>query len=216
MGLFGASRPGGFNWGRAIAGALGGSEVVNAFARQDVNRREREENEATARAYQAQVAGARSLGMTDQQIAAAGDRLGEVVQTMLQSRQFDSGGGSIFNPLAPPERQWTTAPSERTMGPDIIRTNSQGQANPVYQGIDPVAITEGGSLYGVRGNGQTIPLIAQPGASQPQQPPPTGAPQPGEIINGRRFKGGNPNDPNAWEPVGQGGAGQAGPRTFPY
>lgn len=41
-------------------------------------------------------------------------------------------------------------------------------------------------------------------------------PQPGMVKNGYRFKGGNPNDPSAWEEVG--GAGSAAPRTFrsPY
>jgi hypothetical protein len=33
------------------------------------------------------------------------------------------------------------------------------------------------------------------------------APQPGVVEDGYRFKGGNPADPNAWEPVAAGGAG---------
>lgn len=37
-------------------------------------------------------------------------------------------------------------------------------------------------------------------APQPQQP--QGAPAPGTIQAGYRFKGGNPADPNSWEPVG--------------
>lgn len=35
-----------------------------------------------------------------------------------------------------------------------------------------------------------------------------GGPAPGAIEDGYRFKGGNPADPSAWEPVAQGGGGQ--------
>lgn len=38
-------------------------------------------------------------------------------------------------------------------------------------------------------------------------------PQPGAIEDGYRFRGGNPADPNSWEPVG--GASQPGSQTFP-
>lgn len=48
-------------------------------------------------------------------------------------------------------------------------------------------------------------------AQQPQAP--TQAPQPGMVEDGYRFKGGNPADPNAWEPVSQGGPASA-PGTF--
>jgi len=45
---------------------------------------------------------------------------------------------------------------------------------------------------------------------QPQNFAPAGAPQPGHVEGGYRFKGGNPGDPAAWEPAGQGGP-QASP-----
>lgn len=44
----------------------------------------------------------------------------------------------------------------------------------------------------------------QYGAFQPQRqgrPSPQAGPAPGTVVEGYRFKGGNPNDPNAWEPA---------------
>lgn len=49
-----------------------------------------------------------------------------------------------------------------------------------------------------------------PGQGQQAAAPPP--PQPGQIEDGYRFVGGNPADPNSWQPVG--GAGQSGPQTF--
>ncbi len=49
--------------------------------------------------------------------------------------------------------------------------------------------------------------------SLPQMPgAPQAGPQPGAVEDGYRFKGGNPADPGAWEPVGQGGP-AAAPQT---
>lgn len=50
--------------------------------------------------------------------------------------------------------------------------------------------------------GQATPLVQ--GAAAPTQ---GGAPQPGTIEDGYRFKGGNPADPSSWEAVGGGGGG---------
>lgn len=44
-------------------------------------------------------------------------------------------------------------------------------------------------------------------------PAPSG-PQVGTVVSGYRFNGGNPNDRASWVPV-EGGAGSAGPQTFP-
>lgn len=57
--------------------------------------------------------------------------------------------------------------------------------------------------------------VTLPANATVQSAPSQSGPQPGHVEDGYRFKGGNPADPNAWEPVGQGGAGQAAPQTFP-
>lgn len=49
------------------------------------------------------------------------------------------------------------------------------------------------------------------GGQQPQQ----AGPQPGAVEDGYRFRGGNPADPSAWEPVGQGGPTQSASAGFP-
>lgn len=43
--------------------------------------------------------------------------------------------------------------------------------------------------------------IRQPRASSGAAQNPSGMPQPGTVESGYRFKGGNPADPNSWEPV---------------
>lgn len=48
------------------------------------------------------------------------------------------------------------------------------------------------------------------GGGQPQA-----GPAPGTVEDGYRFKGGNPADPNAWEPVGQGGPTLSASAGFP-
>lgn len=50
----------------------------------------------------------------------------------------------------------------------------------------------GGTIYDVN----TRSAVAQP----------SGVPRGGEVIDGYRFRGGDPNDPNAWEEVGSGDA----------
>lgn len=39
------------------------------------------------------------------------------------------------------------------------------------------------------------------GVQTPEAPAAPGGPQPGQVENGYRFKGGNPADPSAWEKV---------------
>lgn len=55
-------------------------------------------------------------------------------------------------------------------------------------------IPEGGYLENVNQRSRATPL-----QTGPQQAP---GPVPGTVVDGYRFKGGNPNDPNAWEQAG--------------
>lgn len=64
------------------------------------------------------------------------------------------------------------------------------------QRIDYKVIPQGGYLQGFDAMGR--PLAE--GGGQMQQ---AGAPQPGMVQDGYRFRGGNPADQNSWEPVGQ-------------
>jgi hypothetical protein len=78
------------------------------------------------------------------------------------------------------------------LGEDSARSFLESKANPqqYMQVKDPAT-----------GELRIIPVPKGGGATA------AGGPQPGMIRNGYRFKGGNPNDPNAWEEMG--GAGPA-------
>lgn len=75
------------------------------------------------------------------------------------------------------------------------------QNQPRYQ-----VIPEGGKLVNTRDPAALAQVAGQNAAPQ-------GGPQPGMVEDGYRFRGGNPADPNSWEPVGGGGSNVAG--NFP-
>ena len=62
---------------------------------------------------------------------------------------------------------------------------------------------------------QAPQMAGVPSGSPLSQPAPVQAPQPGAIEDGYRFRGGNPADPNSWEPVGQQMTAPAAPQGQP-
>lgn len=70
--------------------------------------------------------------------------------------------------------------------PDQIPAAAEAVANGVY----------GGGGYGV-GNGAAAPAPA----AAPAAPAAAAGPRPGDVMDGYRFKGGNPADMNSWEKV---------------
>lgn len=72
------------------------------------------------------------------------------------------------------------------------------------------SVEAGGSLIDVSGGNPRVVIAPNDGTQQMGQPVrQAGGPQPGQVVRGFRFKGGNPNDRNSWEPVNGGPTPQA-------
>lgn len=64
-----------------------------------------------------------------------------------------------------------------------------------------LSVEPGGSAIGYYPQTGETKVLVQPNMGGGQMGAPAGGPQPGSVVDGYRFKGGNPNDPNAWEEV---------------
>jgi len=206
-----------FDWGAAALSFLGGPEVASTF----IKRRDAEETRERALEQEMAVRTALAKrGYTEDDInvlitdpkAAAG-----LIQEALKPRQFDSGGGSIYNPTAAPDQQWTSAPSERQIGRSIIRTDPTGNARTVFEGVEPVAVEPGGQVYGWGSRG---PVAAPSFSRSGVQPGPYETPIRGDGRGAGPVSGWDPNSfgtDDEWEyipPVTPGGAPLAGARPF--
>lgn len=79
------------------------------------------------------------------------------------------------------------------MNPDLGQQYITNRANP----IQGVPVTNADGSQGI--------MFVRPGGMGRQTSASAPSPSVGTVEDGYRFKGGNPADPNAWEPVGQGG-----------
>lgn len=137
----------------------------------------------------------------------------------------------VANPLRSPEyqnyrqaaMQWVRAKLRKESGAAISDAEFEGEFNTYFPqyGDGPQVIAQKNAaraeaqrgmeaesrgayeqLFGGGPAAQTQPAqVPQQQAVPSAQPVPTGAPQPGQVEDGYRFKGGNPADPNNWEPV---------------
>ena len=88
----------------------------------------------------------------------------------------------------------TFSPQKSAGQPTSYEEYQRAQADPEYAKF---LEERRGPIVANNGDG-TFTIVPRSMVGQPQQ----GGPQPGAIEDGHRFKGGNPADPNSWEPVG--------------
>lgn len=104
---------------------------------------------------------------------------------------------------------------QQPQGPTTLQRNYEylRQTNPALAEQYLRNQAEGPPMLGNNGDGTftIIPRAMINGGS----PAPAAGPQPGTVEDGYRFRGGDPGDPNNWEPVAEGGSGSAAPSNFP-
>lgn len=131
------------------------------------------------------------------------------VREELASRQFGAAGGSVesTDPTTG-QTSFRQAPSRHEFQGSVFDIGPDGQ---------PIMRREGHQIVPLQPGGEAAVFNSYTGqevTGGPQQAPQQGAgPAVGAVVNGYRFRGGNPNDRNNWEPV-QGGAGGQANRPF--
>lgn len=202
---------------------------INARSRDARTRQEAAQAEAeearSARASQAEAAAA--LGYTKEQIAAMRpEDLSQLVRERFQTRQFGSGGGSVYTPGTPgAEDAFIQAPSRHEYQGSVFDIGPDGAVTPRHQGRQIVPLQPGGEaavFNSFTGDEVTQPVTAV--TPPPVGPPPT-APRIGQVPNEAALRaaaerairqGADPAQVNQrLEQMLTGGAGPSGPRNFP-
>lgn len=194
MGLFGGIGKAlkGIDWDRVSTGlsAAGASaqgdhgSAAQIWSQHSQRRGERRQAEAEARQRAELEAAAVQMGVPPQQARS----LPTSALAGLVSQQY--------TPRAPSEFERSAEAGGILPGsPEWQQLNRQRANTMALPSPQPIVDPQTGSVR----------WVTPPAQGMPQQAAPQGGPQPGAVVNGFRFKGGNPNDQNAWEPVGGGG-----------
>lgn len=186
----------GFNWGRAAMGFIGGPGVVSALRQKDAlelqQQKYAEQQQQTMQNQLAAYQWAKSHGYSEDDaraLAVHPETVAAMVQANHAPQHFDSGGGSVYQ-----DGKFTIAPSERQLGRDIIRTDSDGNTNTVFSGIEPVPV-QGMGVYGWNNKGPVNP--GQGGA--PPRPSAGGTMTDEQIAEmERRARGGAASGPRGF------------------
>lgn len=152
-------------------------------------------------------------------IMANPDRASDLIYEALKTREFGPGGGSVRNVAPDGQASYEWAPRVDDDGSYWAAGPASEAPKLMREGVKTVPVAPGGSVAiigATTGREKTREEVygGEPGPkADPVAAAPLKGPQAGAVIDGYRFKGGDPNDPNAWEEVG--GASQAGSRPFP-
>jgi hypothetical protein len=196
MGIFGGIGKAlkGIDWGNVSAGlqsagAMAHGDYGTAAQIQGLRRQrmdDRAQQDAQAQQHEQLVQAAVQAGIPEQQARALPP---QTLATALAQR------------IQPQGEEWTYFDDNAG---NRWRQNSRTGAvdpNPTFVDRNPRQFLQDGQL------------VTVPNSYAGPQAAPQGGPQPGSVVGGFRFKGGNPNDRNSWEPAGGGAGNSAG--NFP-
>lgn len=220
MGLFGKKVKaqidvGGFLPGfLAGMGAPGGGQMLNAYHQRRQSAAEAEAEAAALVPVYQQIDADPNLSPEHKAYAKANPKA-YIEQVMKVYAPMDAGaaGGSRSVRQADGTYKAYVAPSRHEYQGSVYDVGggvpgAKAQVTPQHEGTQWVTPQPGTTAFGVNS------FSGMPRAGEAATAPTGESFQPGQVVGGFRFKGGDDTDQNNWEPVGQGGAGQDGPRPF--
>lgn len=100
---------------------------------------------------------------------------------------------STFGKIAADEGKQPGTPEYNARVTELVKADA----------LKTIPLVPGGGVAGVNTMDGTARLLIAPNPGTAQTGAPVaGGPAPGTVVGGFRFKGGNPNDRNSWEPAG--------------